>query len=156
MSNKIIFLDIDGVLNTRKTVRKTSDGMAFVDARKVLRLRDIVERTGAKIVLSSSWRYGAIKGATPMEQLAYCELQEEFRRLQCPLWIDITPCFPQAKRWREINAWLMLHDVDSFVILDDLWEELLPFNDHLVTTTLKEGLTKERAALAIEILNKGD
>jgi hypothetical protein len=154
--NKIIFLDVDGVLNTRSTIRRTSDGCPFVDARKVLRLRDIVERTGASIVLSSSWKYGATKGSTFWEQLAYCELQEEFRRLRCPLWIDATPCFPQTKRWREINAWLMLHDVDNFVILDDLWEELLPFSDHLVTTTQKEGLTKERAELAISILNKGE
>ena len=152
--NKIIFLDVDGVLNTRSTIRRTSDGFPFVDARKVLRLREVVERTGAQIVLSSSWRYGATKGATVWEQLAYCELREEFMRARCPLWIDITPCLPQTKRWKEINAWLSLHDVDRFVIIDDIWEELLPFNDHLVVTTMKDGLTKERAELAIKILGE--
>lgn len=152
--NKIIFLDVDGVLNTHSTIRRTSDGFPFVDTRKVLRLRKIVERTGAQIVLSSSWRYGATRGATIWEQLAYCELREEFMRVHCPLWIDITPCLPQTKRWKEINAWLSLHDVDRFVIIDDIWEELLPFNNHLVVTTMKNGLTKERAELAIKILGE--
>lgn len=154
--NKIIFLDVDGVLNTLTTVRESSDGLPFVDTRKILRLREIVERTGAKIVLSSSWRYGATKGATVREQMTYCELQEEFRRLRCPLWIDITPCFPMTKRWKEINAWLAEHDVDNFVILDDAWDELIPFHSRLVCTTLKSGLTKERAELAIELLNEGE
>ena len=127
----------------------------FVDTRKVLRLRDIVERTGAKLVLSSTWRFGADPKAFYLEREALRELVAEFRRLRCPLWFDITPCLPRAKRWQEINAWLMLHpEVDEFIILDDWGDELKPFADHPVLTSKFDGLNKERAELAIKMLGE--
>ena len=150
-------LDVDGVINTTKTKRrlKCCDKFNFVDARKVLRLRDIVERTGAKLVLSSTWRFGADPKAFCLEREALRELVAEFQRLRCPLWFDTTPYLPSAKRWQEINAWLMLHDVDDFIILDD-WgeEEFRPMMDHLVKCDPSKGLTKERAELAIKMLGE--
>ena len=153
---KVIFLDIDGVLNTHKTTRRLNccNEFTFVDTRKVLRLRDIVERTGAKLVLSSTWRLGAMPDTFYLEREALRELAAEFRRLRCPLWFDITPCLPRAKRWQEINAWLMNHDTDDFIILDDVGEELKPFDDKLVLTNMRDGLTKERAELAIKMLGE--
>ena len=153
---KVIFLDVDGVLNTHKTTRRLDccNEFTFVDARKVLRLRDIVERTGAKLVLSSTWRLGADKDAFFLEREALRELVAEFRRVRCPLWFDVTPYLPRAKRWQEINAWLITHDTDDFIILDDVGEELKPFADKLVLTDPWQGLTKERAELAISMLNK--
>ena len=153
---KLIFLDIDGVINCSTTIKRLacSNEFTFVDARKVLRLRDIVERTGAKLVLSSTWRFGADPGAFYLEREALRELAAEFRRVRCPLWFDITPCLPRAKRWQEINAWLMNHDTDDFIILDDVGEELKPFADKLVLTDPREGLTKELAELAIQMLGE--
>ena len=153
---KIIFLDVDGVLNTSRTQRRLacSNEFTFVDTRKVLRLRDIVERTGAKLVLSSTWRLGADKDAFYLEREALRELAAEFRRVRCPRWFDVTPYLPRAKRWQEINAWLMNHDTDDFIILDDVGEELKPFDDKLVLTNVHEGLTKERAELAIQMLGE--
>ena len=153
---KIIFVDVDGVLNCEKTTKrlKVNYEFFFVDTCKVLRLRDIVERTGAKLVLSSTWRLGADPKAFYIEREALRELVAEFRRVRCPLWFDVTPCLPHAKRWQEINAWLMNHDTDDFIILDDVGEELKPFDDKLVLTNVHDGLTKERAELAISLLNK--
>ena len=153
---KTIFLDVDGVLNTSRTQRRLacSNEFTFVDTRKVLRLRDIVERTGAKLVLSSTWRFGALPNAFFLEREALRELVAEFRRLRCPLWFDVTPYLPHAKRWQEINAWLMNHDTDDFIILDDVGEELKPFDDKLVLTNMRDGLTKERAELAIKMLGE--
>ena len=158
MGIKVIFLDVDGVLNTTRTTRrlKCCNKFKFVDTRKVLRLRDIVERTGAQLVLTSTWRHGADPNAFFLDKMAYCELLEEFRRVRCPIWTDITPYLPSAKRWQEINAWLMLHhEVDNFVILDD-WgeEEFRPMMDHLVKCDPSKGLTKERAELAIKMLGE--
>ena len=48
----------------------------------------------------------------------------------------------------------MNHDTDDFIILDDVGEELKPFDDKLVLTNMRDGLTKERAELAIQMLNK--
>jgi hypothetical protein len=54
---KVIFLDIDGVLNTTSTTEMFEE-YTFVEDEKVQLLKQLVTRTGAKIVLSSSWRYG--------------------------------------------------------------------------------------------------
>ena len=144
------------MLNTSRTLRRLacSNEFTFVDTRKVLRLRDIVERTGAKLVLSSTWRLGAMPDAFYLEREALRELAAEFRRVRCPLWFDVTPYLPRAKRWQEINAWLMNHDTDDFIILDDVGEELKPFDDKLVLTNMRDGLTKERAELAIKMLGE--
>ena len=54
---KIIFLDIDGVLNCQKSQSKCG-GLIGIDDKKVKVLRKIVESTNAKIVLCSSWKSG--------------------------------------------------------------------------------------------------
>ena len=147
---KVIFLDVDGVLNTVFTIR-TTHGFTFVDTRKVLRLRNIVERTGAQLVLSSTWRLAD----TPINKICYDILKAEFERVRCPVWIDCTPYFPGRKRQVEIYSWLQIHsEVEEFVILDDLAEELWWYKDHLVHTSKFDGLNKERAELAIQMLGE--
>ena len=147
---KVIFLDIDFVLNTVFSERQIYC-YTFVDTRKVLRLRDIVERTGAQIVLSSTWRLID----TPMDKICYDMLKAEFERVRCPVWVDCTPYFPGRKRQVEIYCWLQQHpEVENFVILDDLEEELRWFKDYLILTNKFDGLNKERAELAIKMLNK--
>jgi len=63
---KVIFLDIDGVLNTNETIdivdnyyRETGIKKIYIDEFRIEYLRKIVEMTDAKIVLSSSlrWRF---------------------------------------------------------------------------------------------------
>lgn len=62
--SKIIFLDIDGVLNTeRQHDRCVNEGITPVDGFgyafdpiAVANLKRIVEETGADIVISSSWK----------------------------------------------------------------------------------------------------
>lgn len=151
---KVIFFDIDGVLNTTKTTRKMGI-FNFVDARKVLRLREIVERTGAELVMSSSWRYGFEPGAFWYEREGVAQLEAEFRRLRCPKWIDVTPWLSGSKRQKEIFAWLAVHpEVDEFIIIDDVGEELTFYNDRLVLTDPKVGLNKERMEFAIKMLGE--
>lgn len=50
---KVIFLDFDGVLNSRSFRAVRSD---IIDEKHMTFLRRIVEATGAGIVLSTSWR----------------------------------------------------------------------------------------------------
>ena len=52
---KVIFLDIDGVLNCSKT-RNPRKLPYVVDKRLLALLKRMLKRTGAKIVLSSTWR----------------------------------------------------------------------------------------------------
>lgn len=59
---KIIFLDIDGVLNSDEYFDKIKylkiEGIeSEIDRKKVKLLQEAVKQTGAKVVLTSSWRY---------------------------------------------------------------------------------------------------
>ena len=56
---KVIFLDVDGVLNSQQLFEKSEDAQLIsVDEENIKNLKKIVDATGAKIVLSSSWIYG--------------------------------------------------------------------------------------------------
>jgi hypothetical protein len=55
MSMKVIFLDIDGVLNCDRTPNPRKFPYV-VDRRLLARLKKLLKRTRAKVVLSSSWR----------------------------------------------------------------------------------------------------
>lgn len=52
---KIIFLDVDGVINTNRNHFTKLDEIALEY------LKIIIESTGAKIVISSSWRTGSLE-----------------------------------------------------------------------------------------------
>ena len=53
---KVIFLDVDGVLNSQQLFEKCEDDQLIsVDEDNIKNLKTIVDATGAKIVLSSSW-----------------------------------------------------------------------------------------------------
>lgn len=63
MKIKVIFLDIDGVCNGFSTKEKCDQGpgqqsryITGVEPGKVALIKKIIDATGAKIVLSSSWR----------------------------------------------------------------------------------------------------
>lgn len=76
---KIIFLDIDGVLNHedfyRERFEKRYDDGAIehpyseIDPKTVQRLNKIIEETGANIVISSTWRHsGYINSSVKIKQ----------------------------------------------------------------------------------------
>lgn len=135
----IIFLDIDGVLNgynqwntlgwklilkfkskrLRSLYRRLTDPCG-VHESKVKRLAKIVKASDAKVVMSSSWRFGWWK--TPYE-----DMYDDQRKLTDLLnkynieVIDITPDLACGKRDEEILQWLSEHEneMHNFIILDD-------------------------------------
>lgn len=110
---KIIFLDIDGVLNSDDFFEGTANSdlqgiEREIDVEKIKLLKKAIDETGAKIVLSSSWRY--------MKKV------QDLKELLSQYGISITgsTSFIEGKRGLEINQWLIEHpDVVDFVILDD-------------------------------------
>ena len=154
---KVIFLDIDGVLNEDTTPTRTKTRMIFIDEEKLLRLKRIIDATGAKIVLSSTWRYDR---HDPRLNGDFLELQEAFHNVGLDFY-SFTPVDAIGiRRGMEIKAWLGLHrgEVDRFIILDDeFWDfeerGLLP---RLVKTDFAcAGLTEELTQEAIDLLTKG-
>lgn len=58
---KVIFLDVDGVLNSNDYIEYTSKNnvkgiLEEIDPKKIDMLKQVLNITGAKIVVSSSWR----------------------------------------------------------------------------------------------------
>lgn len=151
---KIIFLDIDGVLNGYSYINLLCWNLArllhiqdwynkhirspfTIHEEKVRRLSKIVTATDAKIVMSSSWRNG-------FWSVPYEEKTEEQKLLTDLLnkynihVIDITPKSSDGRRDKEILSWLSKYEsqVDKFVVLDDERFDLECFVDtHLVQTS---------------------
>ncbi|MCD8326435.1 MAG: hypothetical protein LUC90_07065, partial [Lachnospiraceae bacterium] len=147
---KVLFLDVDGVLNDYGTTTRTSDHWPFVDDEKVARLRKIIDETGAKIVLSSDWRE---ERDIPCRNISYLELVEKLKAFGLEIF-DYTPEYGyRSSRGREIAGWLEgRDDVESFVILDDR-RDMHPNMDRLVRTSMLDGLTDGIAEIAVRMLN---
>ena len=140
---KVIFLDIDGVLNTSKTFidiyneyQKTGHKRLEIDLFRLEFLKSIVDSTGAVIVLSSSWRfYGQMKNGQfiPLndKMAKFIELLKKY-----DLYIyDITPKDELGIRQNEIAAWLKYKDVESFIIIDDDSYDLTKYLSHELIKT---------------------
>lgn len=113
---KVIFLDIDGVLNSVESamVYKSYQRLNPVCVGLLERL---VENTGAKIVISSSWRIGHENLDSLRENLRRAGLTEPLLREI----IDRTAAHANGHRGDEVGAWLNEHigEVEAYVILDD-------------------------------------
>ena len=62
---KVIFLDVDGVLNSSRTLHEDISS----EDDLILNLKELVDKTGAKIILSSSWRLSTEAVAALMDKL---------------------------------------------------------------------------------------
>jgi len=177
----IIFLDVDGVLNsddwyespTAEKIRgdisslvkqRTIEGLEIhsreyhrrdIDPSAVKNLQYIVDNTEAKIVVSSTWRYGAtwdvllflldklgftgeIVGRTPRGHHDYCCRGDVILG-----WV--------AEHQKQLGDY---REYKNYVILDDNSGMLLCQKDNFVRTDWKTGLTMEDAKRAIKILNQ--
>ena len=168
---KIIFLDFVGVLNTDryqaelqyKGIARQDEFGAVFDPNAVARLKQIIDATGADIVVESSWKY-----------LGLNAMQEMWSARNLPgKVIDITPS-------KVSDEYLLRTDISSFdvsnfpfkgleidsyltkfnkkdvryVIIDDEDVILDAQFPYFIQTNAHDGLTKTLADRAIAILNK--
>jgi hypothetical protein len=143
MSTPIIFLDIDGVLNNPGCYLIASGSRTPPDPKCVEALNYITESSGARIVVSSSWRIGR-------EVIELRELLIGWG-VKAPV-ISKTP-YLGTMRGLEIADWLLRHEgtryyPSSFIVLDDD-PDAEPFLDHLIQTAGHIGLTMADAERAI-------
>ena len=131
---------------------RTGEGWCFVDNYLVQRVREIVDATGALIVLSSTWRDEWNREDESLNGPDFNELRDKFREFGMDFF-DRTGAWQTRGRGWEILEWLNGREVDSFVILDD-WDDMGPISDHLIWTNPTYGLTEEQVQEAIEILNR--
>jgi len=164
---KVIFLDIDGVLNTKwgytqmdRNTPKDKYGYAF-DPNAVANLKKIVDEMGADIVISSSWKSFGFSGLEDMWQ---------DRGLPGKL-IGITPNSVSDEmllnadldhielfsiRGMEIKEWLDKHgkNVSHYVIIDDVDNFLSSQKSHFVQTDPEVGITESDVKKVVRLLNK--
>lgn len=150
---KAIFLDVDGVLNNSHTRTMTSDGWCFVDGFLIERLRTLVKASGAKVILSSTWRDGWNREDESQNKLCFIELRDALREHD----IEIFDALPLPLRVSRSIAIREFFDnwkgepIEEFVILDD-WNDVGEFSNHLVLVNPTFGLTNNDVAAALKIL----
>jgi hypothetical protein len=149
---KIVFLDFDGVLNSLSDVAFSGASNCF-QAAFIGRLNAIVQASGAKVVVSSTWRVhhsidelrgllrvsgfeGEIIGCTPVFSYEHAQGLSDIGVIRC----------------NEIQAWIDAHPVPltSFVILDDL--DLAPLSAYQIKTDMEVGLCDIHVAEALAVL----
>ena len=150
---KIIFLDIDGVLNTDRQIRINNleqiKDIKF-DPIAMKNLKKIVEESKAKIVITSTWRVHRQDNGYLWRELIR---NFEMYNLDTNTLLDITPVIDRNMktelREKEILDWLTKHkNIEKFVILDDQWD-MGGLNSHFVRCLSFRGLTNENAEEAI-------
>lgn len=157
---KFIFLDIDGVLNCSEYFNSLENGYCYneIDESRVILLKEIVDTTGAKIVLCSTWRELVDMGEMGEPHSMYIYLVEELGKHGLEIYSH-TPII-DFNRPYEIWDWIMSQkDIpEGYVILDDDFSkehyEHYGMGRHLVKTSFygNGGLQKEDADKAIKIL----
>ena len=157
---KVIFLDVDGNLNNEYS-RSRCQGYIGIDDDKVALLKQIVDATDAKLVLSSTWRLGYNKEGHRLEKMGEY-LKKKLAKQGLSIY-DVTPDFGRMgyPRGEEILDWLVKHpDVDRYVILDDeeydfyqIGSEITDFWIQTDYYSRQGGLQQEHVDRAIEILN---
>lgn len=153
---KIIFLDFDGVMDTSRyeialkiSGRPSVDEYGTVfDPECVWNLKQIIDKTSAKIVVSSSWK----------SIMAFEELLDMWEKRKLPgEVIDTTPYTLECRnRGDEIDLWLKeCKEECQYVIMDDI--DGGNFNEHqlerLVVVNPVKGLDEVAAEKAIRILS---
>lgn len=148
--DKILFLDVDGVLNNLKILNER--GSYPLGCRQLSLLKLITANTCCEIVLSSTWRlYEDHKKA----------LREAFEAHLVPLWVGETPDLGTRVRRDEILSWLIGYtEPAKVVILDDDKDAMLVnapsrFKERLfVHTDFDHGLTLDHAESILEFFKE--
>lgn len=136
---KIIFLDVDGVLNTISDYRLY--GPDFINMLAVSRLSKIIKATNSKIVVSSNWR---------LEEKSRKILHQALGKYNLEIY-DYT--VRRSKKSQEIKIWLDENEIIKFAIIDDDPRASLEASSFFKINE-EFGLTEDKADEIIRYLNE--
>lgn len=155
---KVIFLDFDGVLNSwawwaRQPPRTRDQHEYLLDPAAIGLVNQLVMRTGAHVVISSSWRLNSMM--KPAATLCACgftgvvlgQTPDGSRRYGSHIYVA-------RVRGQEIQQWLdeePREPVESFVILDDD-SDMVHLADRHIKTSQSIGLTQADVDRAVVML----
>ncbi len=165
---KLIFLDIDGVLVTKR-ILQNKNRLQFLDdnnynfdkdSKNVL--EDIVSATEAKIIITASWKCGNL------EKIKNIFLRRNFKYAESIIGETGTAYnylnnvgreILSVNRGNEIETWLKFYfgynynEKIKYAIIDDDDDMLYKQKNNFVHTTFEVGLTPELGKKTIYILN---
>lgn len=148
---KVIFLDIDGVLNSEDLARKriadfrgwndttNTKFYDFIDENAVKLISDLCEQYNIKLVISSSWRLSTLEKTIDDFSSDYMLLLHPL----VPFIIGITPRVESQIRGEEIAIYLQQNsNITDYCIIDDS-DMLKEQTSNFVQTSFWHGLTNE-------------
>ena len=170
---KIIFLDIDGVLNHQRFFKERFDAKKQdkllekkdgklsiklkadfyaeeIDPKSVENLNELIENTGAKVVISSTWRLG-----TEIETLqAILEKRGFVGEVigKTPVGCGCCQRGNEIHKWLEDNRDIVGEDGNNYVILDDDSDMLYWQRNNFVNVDQYVGLTPKQVYKATRFL----
>ena len=141
---KIIFCDIDGVLNSDYFTKKNGGNRSEIEERKVKNLKKIADATGAEVVIVSHANsfYG-----------------EEYNQLRINLikqyGVDPIASLDSGgflgSKEDVVNKFLREKKVDKFVIIDDAADNYYLLETNLILVKGRNGLTSQHIK---EVINR--
>lgn len=141
---KILFLDVDGVLN----MWGTPSAMFSLNDKRMSRLERVIKETGASIVLSSTWRRSRDHIYILSRKLSYRNLS--IMDMTTGEYMKIGQI-----RGDEIQDWLDKHpEVTTYAIVDDNADMLETQKPYLVQTDGSLGLMDHDVEKLISILGR--
>ncbi len=152
---KVIFLDIDGVLNSHfwndTHQREIGDG-TLIDEEKVMLLGQLIRNTNAKIVLHSGWKFwfdGEVQPLRREAEYLISMLEKEGIKVSGVTPDHTTEEIRKNKKFSlvkasEILAWLSQQgNIEKWIVIDDLDLHNEEIRKHQILTDASVGLTVE-------------
>lgn len=146
---KYIFLDIDGVLNSRLTRAKAPYDCKGIGKKHLAVLKEIVNQTDGEIVLISDWRLSFLPNDHMPLMADYIATTLNKQGLSLEL---VSTNHQYEIRSKEIKEWIKTHKTEGYIILDDgddKWYNIDSIRPHWVHTDYRKGLTEEHIPEAI-------
>lgn len=146
---KVLFLDIDGVVLSGEELWKPENNNRYLPPAKIALVKEVCDRTGAIIVVSSTWRFSD-------------DTHPRLLALGLPVHTDW--CTPYGgkvgsiylgdRRGGEIAAWLHAHpEVSCYAIVDDDSDMLAEQLPRFVQTPFVTGIDRPHVERLVAILN---
>lgn len=152
---KVIFLDVDGVLNTPSSDARGPSGCIGVASGPLRVLREIVQKTGARIVLISTWKNEWSKNEDLCSEDGKY-LERRLYRYGMRILDKTKDSVALMQRGRSIADWLdSKNHVTDWIVLDDI---CFPdydgegIRDHLMLIDPETGLTEKHVDEAVQML----
>lgn len=163
----ILFLDIDGVLNAHEFDAECLCGR--IHREKVDRLNHVLRATGARVVLSSAWRYLVHRGEMNLKGMEWllrshgmlanrlAGITRLDTMVERPTYDGTPESWPLTnERGEQIREWLAINTAvePPYLVIDDLDLGIRESGHPFVQTDGKVGLTEADADRAILMLQK--